>query len=215
MVMTTVATGMKGNRINVMALFQRRLFSCTRNNLSNGSPFSSSQPPIAVVTGGGSGIGKAVCNLMAKRDGVNIIAADIRKDHVDQTVKGLKGSSSPSLTHLSLQVDVSQRDSVDELFNQALKEYSRPPSIIVNCAGITRDAMMLKMTDEQLNSVLNVNIKGTFYSIQIGCRHMIEGKVSHGSIVNLSSASGMYTHSILLHSLTVSLIPVAINRKVW
>ena len=165
-----------------MALIQRRLFSS-----------SSATSSIALVTGAGSGIGRAVCNLLAKRDGVNIIASDIRKDHADETVKGLETQRASSLTHVSLEVDVSSRDSVNELFNQALKVYSNaPPNIIINCAGITRDAMMLKMTDEQLDSVLNVNIKGTFYPTQIGCRHMTQAKVSWGSIVNLSSASGKY-----------------------
>lgn len=65
-------------------------------------------------------------------------------------------------------------------------------NIIVNCAGITRDAMMLKMTDEQLDRVLDVNIRGTFYPIQIGCKQMIDGKREWGSIVNVSSTSGKY-----------------------
>ena len=168
-----------------MALIQRRLFSSASATSSSSNTVST-----ALVTGAGSGIGRAVCNLMAKRDAVNIIAADIRKEHADQTVKGLENSS--SLTHVSLEVDVSSRDSVNEAFNQALKVYPNPPNIIVNCAGITRDAMMLKMTDEQLDSVLNVNIKGSFYPIQIGCRHMVNSKVPWGSIVNLSSASGKY-----------------------
>jgi len=148
-------------------------------------------PCTALVTGAGSGIGRAVCNVLAKREGVNIIAADIRKSSADETVKKLEEKGC-SLTHVSLEVDVSKRESVSEVFSQANKVFKSPPNIIVNCAGITRDAMLLKMTDQQLDSVLDVNIKGTFYPTQIGCKLMVENKVPWGSIVNLSSASGKY-----------------------
>lgn len=168
-----------------MALIQRRLFSSS-------STLHSLTGSLALVTGAGSGIGRAVCNLLARRDGVNIIAADIKKEAADETVKGLE-STPKSLAHFAFEVDVSSRESVNELFSQALNVYSNiPPNIIVNCAGITRDAMMLKMTDQQLDSVLDVNIKGTFYPTQIGCQHMKTAEIPWGSIVNLSSASGKY-----------------------
>jgi len=145
--------------------------------------------PLAVVTGGGSGIGRATCQILC-RDGVSVVAADINEDHAKETISSLP--SSGQLKHASFPIDVSQRSSVQEVFDKVIKEYGRPANIIVNCAGITRDAMMVKMTDEQLNQVLDVNIKGTFYPIQIGCKQMIEAKVPWGSIVTVSSTSGKY-----------------------
>ena len=165
-----------------MAGIQRRLFSSQ-------SAAAASQPCIAVVTGAGSGIGRAVCNILSQRN-VNIVAADLNGEKAAETVKSLSGSG--SVTHICQPVDVSQRGSVTSLFTKVKQQYDLPANIIVNCAGITRDAMMLKMTDEQFDEVLNVNIRGTFYPTQIGCKQMIEGKREWGAVVNVSSTSGKY-----------------------
>ena len=168
--------------VQSMAVIQRRLFSS--------SSADSSLPSIAVVTGAGSGIGRAVCSILAHR-GVNIVASDLKPESATETVH-LLPSDGGSRTHIAMQVDVAQRESVAQLFAAVKSQYDIPANIIVNCAGITRDAMMLKMTDQQLDDVLNVNVKGTFYPTQIGCKAMIEGKRDWGSVVNVSSASGKY-----------------------
>lgn len=176
--MKSVSLGVKS-----MAGIQRRLFSSQSATSS-----SSSQPCIAVVTGAGSGIGRAVCKILSQRE-VNIVAADVNGERAAETVSSL---SAAGMTHISHPVDVSQRESVTSLFAKVKQEYDLPANIIINCAGITRDAMMLKMTDQQFDEVLNVNIRGTFYPTQIGCKYMIDGKRDWGSVVNVSSSSGKY-----------------------
>lgn len=148
----------------------------------------SAVPSIAVVTGSGSGIGRAVCNILSQRQ-VNIVAADISGEKAAETVTGLSASGT---SHISHQTDVSQRESVTSLFQKVKQEYDLPANIIINCAGITRDALMIKMTDQQLDQVLDVNVKGTFYATQIGCKEMIDGKRDWGSVVNVASTSGKY-----------------------
>lgn len=70
------------------------------------------------------------------------------------------------------------------------KDYQRYPCISVNCHGVTRDDFIVKMSEEQFNEVIDVNLKGTFLMIQAAARGMIESKVVDGSIVNIGSISG-------------------------
>lgn len=62
-------------------------------------------------------------------------------------------------THLPLELDVTSNESIKGVIEEAINKYKRPPSIVVNCAGITRDAFILKMDDNDFDLVLNVNFK--------------------------------------------------------
>lgn len=64
-------------------------------------------------------------------------------------------------THLPLELDVTDPESIKSVIEQAIDKYKRPPSVIVNCAGITRDAFILKMEDSDFDLVLNVNLKAS------------------------------------------------------
>ena len=88
--------------------------------------------------------------------------------------------------HLSIVTDVSKAESVSESFKQILDKYKRPPDIIVNSAGITKDGFMLRMKEEDFNKVIDVNLKGTFLVTQAASSLMKEKNVS-GSIVNIAS----------------------------
>ena len=88
--------------------------------------------------------------------------------------------------HLSLITDVSKAESVSESFKQILDKYKRPPDIIVNSAGITKDGFMLRMKEEDFDKVIDVNLKGTFLVTQAASSLMKEKNVS-GSIVNIAS----------------------------
>ena len=88
--------------------------------------------------------------------------------------------------HLSLVTDVSKAESVSESFKQILDKYKRPPDIIVNSAGITKDGFMLRMKEEDFDKVIDVNLKGTFLVTQAASSLMKEKNVS-GSIVNIAS----------------------------
>ena len=174
-----------------MAVIQRRrLFSSSSADSAAAAAAAASLPSLAVVTGAGSGIGRAVCHLLSQR-GVHVVAADLRGEQASETLSQL--AADPSLTHLAQQVDVSSRDSVESLFAKVSSHYDGlAANILVNCAGITRDALMHKMTDQQFDEVISVNVKGTYMPTQVACRAMIAAKRPWGSVVNVSSTSGKY-----------------------
>ncbi|KAH8361067.1 hypothetical protein KR200_011410, partial [Drosophila serrata] len=133
------------------------------------------------VAGAGSGIGRATCRLLA-RDGAKVIAADRNLQAAQQTAQELGSDRSAAL-----EVDVSSSKSVQSAVTEALKAFQVAPSIVVNSAGITRDGYLLKMPEKDYDDVYSVNLKGTFLVTQAFAKAMIEGKLSGGSIVNLSS----------------------------
>ncbi|KAE9527668.1 hypothetical protein AGLY_012741 [Aphis glycines] len=135
---------------------------------------------LALVTGAGGGIGRAICRVMA-REGATVVATDLNIKNVQTTVEELTGEG-----HKSYQLDVSDVESVSSVFKQVFKDYSAPPTVVVNAAGITRDNFMLKMSLQDFESVFNVNVKGTFLVTQTICKALVEKNLS-GSIVNIGS----------------------------
>lgn len=71
-----------------------------------------------------------------------------------------------------------------------MSKYSCPPDVVVNSAGITRDGYMLKMSEENFDKVLDVNLKGTFFVNQVFGKAMKAAEIKNGSIVNISSITG-------------------------
>ncbi|XP_016658848.1 estradiol 17-beta-dehydrogenase 8-like isoform X3 [Acyrthosiphon pisum] len=108
---------------------------------------------LAFVTGAGGGIGRAICRVMA-REGATVVAADLNINNVQTTVDELTGEG-----HKSYQLDVSNAESVTNVLKQVFTDYSAPPTVVVNAAGITRDNFMLKMSVQDFESVFNVNVK--------------------------------------------------------
>ncbi|XP_060868730.1 estradiol 17-beta-dehydrogenase 8 [Metopolophium dirhodum] len=135
---------------------------------------------LAFVTGAGGGIGRAICRVMA-REGATVVAADLSINNVQTTVDELTGEG-----HKSYQLDVSDAESVTSVLKQVFTDYSAPPTVVVNAAGITRDNFMLKMSVQDFESVFNVNVKGTFLITQTICRELVEKNLP-GSIVNIGS----------------------------
>ena len=135
---------------------------------------------LALVTGGGSGIGRAVCQVLA-RDDARVVITDLDIQSCTRTEEVVFAVSFPpdiikvgfimqELTpgqHLSLAADVSQSDAVNECFQEVLERYKRPPDIIVNSAGITRTNSLLTMNEEDFDKVIDVNLKGTFLVTQV------------------------------------------------
>ncbi|XP_055914536.1 estradiol 17-beta-dehydrogenase 8 [Eupeodes corollae] len=140
---------------------------------------------LAIVTGAGSGIGRAVCKVLA-RDGARIIAADKNIQTAMETISNFGAESS------AVEVDVSSLDSVCKALDTCIKKYKQPPSIVVNSAGITRDCYLLKMEERDYDDVYKVNLKGTFLITQQFAKAMVQYKVS-GSIVNISSIAAKLT----------------------
>ncbi|XP_054718069.1 estradiol 17-beta-dehydrogenase 8-like [Uloborus diversus] len=138
----------------------------------------------ALVTGGGSGIGRAVCLTFAK-EGATVIATDINDDAAKETIQ----TAEDAVKHFAQSVDVSNSESVESLMSK-IKQSCPIPDVLVNCAGITRDTFMLKMTESMFDDVIKVNLKGTYLMTQAVSKLMIDTKVDDGSIINISSVSG-------------------------
>ncbi|KZC11493.1 Estradiol 17-beta-dehydrogenase 8 [Dufourea novaeangliae] len=106
---------------------------------------------LAFVTGAGSGIGKEVCRILA-RQGAKVVATDRNLQAVEETVESLNDSKQ----HLALNLEVSDAASVKEAFTNAINKYSRPPTIIVNSAGITLQRMIEAQASKD-GSIVNLS----------------------------------------------------------
>ncbi|GMR31831.1 hypothetical protein PMAYCL1PPCAC_02026, partial [Pristionchus mayeri] len=138
----------------------------------------------AVVTGGGSGIGRAICSRLAE-NGARIFVVDRSVAAARQTISSLPNSS----VHVPIECDVSKSDSVATLRTEVLKSNNAPPSILVNCAGITKDSTLLKMKEEQFDDVIAVNLKGVHLVSQSFIRASVEAQTPL-AVVNISSIIG-------------------------
>ncbi|GBP27774.1 Estradiol 17-beta-dehydrogenase 8 [Eumeta japonica] len=140
----------------------------------------------------GSGIGRAACQVLSK-EGATVIAADKNYEAAVETIKthtSLAAGSNGG-DHTAIELEVSNSKSVQNALDTALKQYKYPPTIVVNSAGIVRDNWMLKLSEEDYNSVVDVNLKGTFLIMQTFARAMVDANLA-GSIVNISSIMGKY-----------------------
>ncbi|EFN74228.1 Estradiol 17-beta-dehydrogenase 8 [Camponotus floridanus] len=115
---------------------------------------------LALVTGAGSGIGREVCRVLA-REGANVVAADQNIKTAQETVAFLEGTE-----HIALHINVEDRSSVETAFKDVVKQFSTPPTIIVNSAGIVRNTLLRKHDDSNFDDIINVNLKGTFLVTQ-------------------------------------------------
>ncbi|XP_066472724.1 (3R)-3-hydroxyacyl-CoA dehydrogenase isoform X1 [Tiliqua scincoides] len=139
---------------------------------------------LALVTGGGSGIGRAVCARLA-REGALVAVADRDAAGAAETLRAL-----PAGAHRALEVDVGCAESVAGLMALLQAHFSQPASVCINCAGITLDEFLLKQTEEAFDAVLRVNLKGTFLVTQAVARALVASGASGGSIINVGSIVG-------------------------
>uniref|UniRef100_UPI00398F2AAE (3R)-3-hydroxyacyl-CoA dehydrogenase isoform X1 n=1 Tax=Pristiophorus japonicus TaxID=55135 RepID=UPI00398F2AAE len=141
---------------------------------------------LALVTGGGSGIGRAVCQRFAK-EGAAVAVVDIDEGAATETLRTLHRDHQQ---HSVFVADVTSSESVRSLVSQIQSQFSRPPCVAVNCAGITMDSLLLKMQEEAFDRVLQVNLKGTFLVTQAVATALIASGAKKGSIINLASIVG-------------------------
>ncbi|XP_014277641.1 estradiol 17-beta-dehydrogenase 8 isoform X2 [Halyomorpha halys] len=92
-------------------------------------------------------------------------------------------------SHLGLEVDVSERESVTKALQAGLKKYSKPANVVVNCAGITRDDFLLKMDPVKFQETINVNLTGTYNVVKEACTILVE-EGEPGSIITVGSIIG-------------------------
>lgn len=140
---------------------------------------------VCLITGAASGIGKATTLLFAQ-EGATVIAGDISKENLDSLVKEAEGLPGRVDSYI---LNVTDRDQVKEVVEKVVQKYGRI-DVLVNNAGITRDALLVRMKEEDWDAVINVNLKGVFNVTQMVVPYMI--KQRNGSIVNVSSVVGIF-----------------------
>ena len=140
---------------------------------------------VSIITGGAQGIGLATA-LKFSREGATVVVCDIRQAAVDAAVAQCQEVGAKAL---GMVVDVTQREMVDAMVQQVLNQFGRI-DVLVNNAGITQDARLQKMTIEQFDRVIDVNLRGVFHCSQAVADAMV--KQGSGVILNASSVVGIY-----------------------
>ena len=140
---------------------------------------------VAIVTGAASGNGKAIAVLFAN-EGAKVIPADINGIEVRKIADTLQQNQSDVTP---VEVDVTREDDVQRMINSALGRFGRI-DILVNNAGITRDGLMMRMSEQQWDMVINVNLKSAFNFIHACTPIMMRQKA--GSIINMASVVGVH-----------------------
>lgn len=140
---------------------------------------------IAVVTGASRGIGRQIALTLALEGATVIVNYNGSEEKARQVVAEIEGNNGRAE---AVRCDVSKFDEAKELIDYVVKTYGRL-DILVNNAGITRDQLLLKMTEADFDSVLDTNLKGTFHCIKHASKQMLKQK--SGRIINMSSVSGV------------------------
>lgn len=147
---------------------------------------------VVIITGAGSGIGRETGILFAK-EGAKVIVADINEKAGEETIneitKMLKENPDRTGEGFFVKLDVSNRMQSKEAVFQTLDRYGKI-DILVNCAGIIQDSLVTKMTEEQWDKVICVDLKGPFNVIQA----VVDAMIEHGAgvIINVASIVGIY-----------------------
>lgn len=140
---------------------------------------------VAVITGSGRGIGKAIAMKLAE-NGADIVINDIPgSDYADDTKKEIEALGVKAIV---VRGDVRKTEDVENLMSETIKAFGKI-DILVNNAGITRDGLMLRMSEEDWDMVLDINLKGAFNCIKAAARPMM--KQRSGSIINIASVVGV------------------------
>ncbi len=142
------------------------------------------QGRVAVVTGAGRGIGQAEALRLAK-EGASVAVLDLREEDAETTRNLIRETGG---TAEAFACDVSQRDQVVATFQQ-IADLWQGIAILVNNAGITRDNLLFKMSDQDWDAVMNTHLKGSFLCAQAAQKYMVP--VRWGKIVNTSSTSAL------------------------
>ena len=139
---------------------------------------------VAVVTGAGRGIGRAIALRLAG-EGAAIAACGRTLANVESTAAEVAKTGSKAAAYA---VDVSNGAQVAETCEKIVKEFGRV-DVLVNNAGVTRDQLLLRMTDEEWDTVLDTNLKGAFHFTKSVSRGML--KQRSGRIINITSIIGL------------------------
>ena len=139
---------------------------------------------VAIVTGSSRGIGKAIA-LELVQSGAKVVISGRNQGRIELVLKQIEGMGGEAI---SVSADVSKMEEASNLINKTLEKWERV-DILVNNAGITRDKLIIRMTNEDWQEVLNTNLTGTFNCIKSVTRQMMKQK--NGSIINITSVVGI------------------------
>jgi 3-oxoacyl-[acyl-carrier protein] reductase len=139
---------------------------------------------LAVVTGAARGIGRAIVFELLKQ-GRLVAGLDIMEDQLKELERVVKEAGYEVITRC---VDITQTEEFTQVIESLAAEYAGV-GILVNNAGITRDNLLIRMTDEEFDKVLAVNLRSAFVAIRAASKSMLRNKF--GRIINISSVSGV------------------------
>lgn len=140
---------------------------------------------VVIITGGGSGIGRETGILFASEK-AKVVVGDVNEKAGAETVDTIKKAGGEAFF---AKLDVSNREQAKQVVKDAVAKYGRV-DVLINNAGIIQDALVVKMTEEQWDKVININLKGPFNCIQA----VVEQMIAQGSgvILNISSIVALY-----------------------
>ncbi|MBI5182996.1 MAG: 3-oxoacyl-[acyl-carrier-protein] reductase [Nitrospinae bacterium] len=139
---------------------------------------------VAIVTGGGRGIGRHIALILAE-EGADMVISDIDPEGISETAEGIRSLGRRALP---IKSDVSLVDDVNNMVDRCISELEKV-DILINNAGITRDSLIVRMKEEDWDMVLRVNLTGTFNCMKAVTKYMM--KQRRGKIVNIASIVGV------------------------
>ncbi len=140
---------------------------------------------VALVTGASRGIGKEIALSLAREGAFVIVNYNGSKERAEEVVREIEEMGQKGVSY---QCDVADNGACEEMVKDLIKEYGHV-DILVNNAGITRDNLVMKMSEAEFDEVLATNLKGTFHTIRHLSRYFLKQRA--GKIINISSVSGI------------------------
>ncbi len=143
---------------------------------------------VALITGGTAGIGKAIAALYAE-EGAHVIILGTNQERAEQALKEIEAvKNDPAQKAAYFLLDVSKSQEVDQVVEKILKEFGKI-DILVNNAGITRDNLLMRMSEADWDLVIDVNLKSVYNTCKALARPMMKAK--SGTIINIASVIGL------------------------
>lgn len=139
----------------------------------------------ALITGASKGIGKEIASKLAD-EGYNIVLNYRSNEELAKSVK--KELEKKGIEVLLVQGDVSKMEDCERIFNESVKKFGKI-EVLVNNAGITRDKLIVRMSEDDFDDVIDSNLKSAFLMMKVFARHMSKNR--YGKIINISSIVGL------------------------